>query len=454
MKKLIALLLALMMPLGAAAEAYFLSISVDTDDELFPWYMKESLLMAPDAIEAQEVEVAVRLMQAILDDLKIDIQVQPELMSLEISVGRKPLLDMTAIADGQAAYITSSLFPGCVLTSTGAKSTLVQGLDDAFASNDWHAHKEGAHKTVADWVESLDPTVSTGVFTGDAYEGGAVCKTWTFSDQDIAGVLNTALTAEFRAALSEVLNILDIDAAAVFEQFQTLNDKVADEDAHLYILRVVENADSEFCGMSLTILREMQQIATASFGTTAKGVKLVIGLGLPRDNYWWEFTANQRQRNNMTTLSGGSREWLSAKELDFSYVSEKVAPVSDFDWHCYITKSGKRYLWDASIYEDVDQAGYRYLMSSDGKVNMSNNELDFTIALGDSPYIPASVNVKLMPAEAKTFSLDGLKRVSNAPETAEYQELLQKVTAMLSARLLKILPADLFVMLMQMNLME
>jgi len=196
----------------------------------------------------------------------------------------------------------------------------------------------------------------------------------------------------------------------------------------------------------------MQQIATASFGTTAKGIKLVIGLGLPRDNYWWEFTANQRQRNNMTTLSGGSREWLSAKELDFSYVSEKVAPVSDFDWHCYITKSGKRYLWDASVYEDVDQAGYRYLMSSDGKVNMSNNELDFTIALGDSPYIPASVNVKFMPAETKTFSLDGLKRVSNAPETAEYQELLQKVTAMLSARLLKILPADLFVMLMQMNL--
>ena len=151
-----------------------------------------------------------------------------------------------------------------------------------------------------------------------------------------------------------------------------------------YILRVAENEAGEFCGLSMTILREMHQIATASLGVTGKGIKMVIGLGLSDNNYWWEFTANRRQRNSMTTLSGVNREWVADKEMDFSYVSAKVAPVSNLDWHCYITKSGKRYLWDASIYEDLDQAGYRYLMSSDGKVNTNTNELDFTIALGDS----------------------------------------------------------------------
>ena len=95
-------------------------------------------------------------------------------------------------------------------------------------------------------------------------------------------------------------------------------------------------------------------------------------------------------------------------------------------------------------------------MSSDGKVNTNTNELDFTIALGDSPYIPASVNVKFAPTTPRIVGLDGLEPilVADGFDMAQHADLMEQATALLAARMLKILPADLFVKLMQMNITE
>lgn len=454
MKKLIALLLALMMPLCAAAEAYSFSLSVSTDDELFPWYLKESLLLTPGAIEGEDTELAIRLMQVVLDGLTFDLQIQDQLLALACSINGKPLLDFSIVMNDQEAFLTSSLFPGHAFVSADASSTNASALQAALAGMPMAAVADEARHTAEAWFAALEPSIAAGTFSGDAYEGGVVCRTWALTDSDIAGFVSDLLTDELRASITEIASALDADN--LLQQFDTLNAEVADRDEHMYILRVAENEAGVFCGLSLTILRETQQIATASFGTTEKGIKLVIGLGLTGNNYWWEFTANRRQRNHMTTLGGNSREWLSDKELDFSYVSEKVAPVSNFVWQCFITKSGKRYLWDASIYEDPDQAGYRYLMSSDGKVNTSNNELDVTIALGDSPYIPASVNIKFAPTTPRTVTLDGLEPilVTAGFDIQQHEGLLEQATALLAARMLKILPADLFVKMLQLNLDE
>ena len=454
MKKLIALLLALLMPLCAAAEAYSFSISVSTDDELFSWYLKESLLLAPEAIDAEDAELAIRLMQCILDGLTVDLQIQDQLLALACSINGKPLLDMNIVKNDQEAFLTSSLFPGHAFVSEDASDTTASALQSVLENISLDAIADETKHTAEAWFAALEPTVAAGTFSGDAYEVGVVCRAWTLMDSDIAELVSELLTDAFRASITEIASALD--AGDLLQHFDALNAEVAERDTHLYILRVAENEAGEFCGLSLTILRDMHQIATASLGMTGKGIKLVIGLGLTDNNYWWEFTANRRQRNNMTTLSGTSREWLSDKVMDFSYVSTKVAPVSNFNWHCYITKSGKRYLWDASIYEDLDQSGYRYLMSSDGKVNTSTGELDFTIALGDSPYIPASVNVKIAPTTSRIVGLDGLEPilVTAGFDMAQHEDLLEQATALLATRMLKILPADLFVKMMQMNITE
>lgn len=451
MKRLAVLLLVILIPLSAAAEAYSFSVSFSTDEALFPIYLQEAMLMAPETVGKEESQLAIRLIQYLLNGLSFDVHLQDDMLAVACSVSGKPLFDVNLINKDETSYIVSSLLQGCALISDRISKTDTASLNDELARMGWSDVVSTAAQVFSSWQAGLEQTVAAGEFSGDAYDGGSVCRTWVLSDRDIANLIDMLLTQDLRAVLNEVLNASGQEG--LLRQFDALNADVAEADAYLYLLRVVENEQNELCGVSLTVLRDMQQIATASLGVKEKGMTLVVGLGVAEGNYWWELTANRRERNGMTAFSGASREWLADKEMDFSFVSAKAAPVSEFDWHCYITKSGRRYLWDASIYEDMDQAGYRYLVSSDGKVNANTNELDFTLSLGDAPYVPASVKVKLAPTATQTMSLDDLIHVSlDEPFDLQMnEELLEKASAVLAARLLKILPADLFLQMLDMN---
>lgn len=450
MKKLAALLLALWLPMSAAAEAYSFSVSFTADEELFPLYMQETLYMAANPVSAEESEIIIRLVQSLLNGLSFDVQVQEQMMAVACSVGGKPLFDLSIARDEHNAYLTSSLLPGYAFVAEKASHTQSSALQETLKNVSWPALCEEAKQAAMQWRAGIEQKTEAGVFSGDAYDGGAVCKTWVLYDSDIAELVNNLLSQDVRALLNELAQAMG--QADMLQQFDRQNAEVAEKDAHMYILRMVEDGQSELRGLSLTILRDMQQIATASLGVNEKDIKLVIGLGLTDQNYWWEFTAGERQRKNITSLTGISREWIADKELDFSYVSAKAAPVSALDWHCYITKSGKRYLWDAGIYEDNDHT-ISYLMSSDGKVNMHNGELDLSVSLGDAPYVPASVRVKFAAGLERAISIDGLDQVmiSEDLDESKYGELIEKASALFAARLLKILPADLFLKLMQVS---
>ncbi len=455
MKKLLSMLLAMMLPLCAAAETYSLSVMIDTDSVLFPMYLKQALLEQPDIIPADEVEVCVATMQHLMDGLGLQLTMQDNAVAMDMQAAGENLLDVVAHAAEDAIYFTSSLLPGYALTeSVTLNAADEQVLQSACEAVNWEHVCNTVTEAVNAWLAALKPTVSTGSFAGDAFEGGTVCTTWVITDSDLTALVSAAATQELRGALSNVFAAMNADATVFFAQFDEKNAAVADADTYLYILRMVDDDAGNLCGMSLTIFRDADQVATLSLGVTQKEMKLVLGLGLADQNYWWQFTAKKNQRNNIIFLSGTSREWMADKLQSFPYVCTANAPLSEYEWHCNVTKSGNRYLWDASVYEDNDRADYRYLFSSSGSINSKGKQLDGSISWGDSPYVPLTLKIKFGPAEAIAPLDPALQHCSvSAEEDAKLShELSNRFTAALMARLIKLLPLDVVLMINQLSM--
>lgn len=455
MKKLFAVLLAMMMPLCAMAETYCLTLTVDTDDVLFPMYMKQALLEQPDLIPADDVDVYVRLMQHLTNGLGLQVTMQENAVAMDAQVAGGNLIDLVLHASEDAMYLTSTLLPGYAMTeeSDHPSADRLETSADSEVVN-WDTISISVQNAIDAWLANLKPTVSTGTFAGDAYEGGTVCMTWMLTDSDIAALVSSTATEELRRGISSVCESTGVDAAALFSQFDERNAAVADVDAYMYILRKVTDAAGELRGLSLTILEDVAQIVTVSIGFTKKDMTLVLGLGLAEQNYWWQFTAKKNERNNITFLSGASREWMADKTQSFPYVSTTNAPLTAYEWHCNVTKSGNRYLWDASVYEDNDRPDYRYLFSSSGSLNPKEQQLDGSISWGDSPYVPLTLKFKFCPVEPIAPLDPSLTLCSVSEEEDEQlsQELSNRFTAALMARLIKLLPLDLVMMINQLSM--
>ena len=450
MKRLAALLLAIWLPMYAAAEAYSFSVSFTADETRFPLYLQDALSMIPENLSKEDSELIVRLVQCLLDGLSFDVHIQEDLLTLACSISGKPLMDISGIIDAGKSFTTSSLFPGYAFVSE-YETADTTALDTALEQFVQHAVADEIGQAATQWYAGLEKSVESGSFSGDAYEGGTLCRTWVLSDSDISALLSALMTDDIRAAFNEFARVLDEED--LLQRFDALNAEVAEKDAHMYILRAVENETNELYGLSLAILRDMQQIATASLGLTKKGIKLVVGLGLTSGNYWWEFTADQQHSQNITSLSAVSREWQADKELDFSYVSAKAAPVSQYDWQCEITKTGNRYIWNVSICDVQNQVGESRQLSAEGKLNASNGEFDLTVSLGEVSDETMSMKAVFSTVEPQTVVLDDLELIDISDESYDpkYQEMIERATAVLVTRMLKILPADLFVKMLKMN---
>ena len=259
------------------------------------------------------------------------------------------------------------------------------------------------------------------------------------------------------AAYDAVYNrgyMMELDGSELLAQFDALNARVADEDAYLYILRVVTNDANEFVGASLTIMDEVAQLATCSIGVSGTAVKLVVGFGLSEKNYWWELNGRHSRQENITYLSGTSREWLAAKEESYSYVSAANAPLASYVLRGSLTQSGERLLWDGSVSLGTEAAS-EYICSVNGSCMPESRKIETSISLGgNGTSAPLRLKLNIGPMEAippmdSTLKLCSLTSVADA---ALYDELTQKFAASMMARLIKLLPMDLIMTINQFTL--
>lgn len=453
MKKLLALLLALFMPLCALAEPYGLSLSLETDEKLAEQF-REALLADP--AYAANADALAAALQQLLDGLGLDIICQEDAASLSLRLAGGTLLDMTVHTADDAAWLTTSMLPGYALKEDNAGSAADdQEILRQLQETDWTAVQASMAAAAGKWASVIEHDVSTGVYTGDAFDGGTQCATITLTDMDIAALVSALATEELRTAVTPLLTAAGLDAEDVLAKFDAANDRVADEDKYAYLLRLVGNDDGELVGLSLTIVGETAQVATLSLGLEEQEIRLVIGLGLKEQNYWWELTAKLEPQGDALCLNGTSREWVASKEEGFGYASAANAPVAEYTWQGSVTEADGRYLWEAVIHEGSAQ-GSGQLCSGSGSLDPASSSLDFTISMGGAENPLLTLNAAFGPTDA-IAPLDSTLKVCSITDAADstlYEKLVTQFSAALMARLLKLLPLDVIMTLNQLPLSE
>lgn len=451
MKRLLALLLALLLPGCAVAETIGVSVSVEVDEAVFAAYAKQALQTLPEAA-SYDLDALSAAVAKCLNGLGIESAAQDDATVVKLRLGNGELLNIAFHTTKDAIYVTSPMLSGYALWDA---LRIDHEAEAKLDETDWESVSVGVAQAVSAWLADIEPTVTQGTFDGDAYSDGTQCITWMLSDMDMAALISALATEEVRAAFANLMKVVvGLDGSELLAQFDALNARVANEDAYLYILRIVTNDANEFVGASLTILDDVAQIATCSIGVGGSAVKLVVGLGLSEKNYWWELNGRCSQQENITYLSGTSREWLAAKEESYSYVSATNAPLASYVLRGSLTQSGERLLWDGSISLGTEAAS-EYICSVSGSCMPESRKIETSISLGgNGASAPLRLKLNIGPVEAippmdGTLKLCSLTSVADA---ALYDELTQKFTASLMARLIKLLPMDLIMTINQFTL--
>lgn len=444
MKRLLALLLALLLPGCAAAETYGFSVSVELDEAVFAAAAKQTLVL-DSQLAAYDLDSLAAALAKSLNGFSVNVVSQEDAASLKVSLSKGDLLELTCHATEDAFYYTSPMLSGHALwtTAIGAEKEIFPKME-----TDWESVFSGAMAAVETWLSNIEPVVMSGVFDGDAYADGNYCVTWSLTDMDIAALFDGVMTDDVRAVLHDLLGHFGSDASGVLKEFDALNARIADEDVYLYILRFVTNDEGAFVGASLTIFEENAQVATMSLGMAENSVKLVLGLGLDEQNYWWELSVKENQQENISYLSGSSREWVADKAESFSYVSATNAPVTTYQLRYALTRTGERLMWDGSVSSGSDTASTP-VYSSSGNYVPETKTLECNIALGSGSVAPLRLNIRFGPTEAIPPMDANIKLCSmtSAADAALYTELTDKFVANFLARMIKLLPMDLIMTL-------
>lgn len=439
MKKLLALLLAFLLPAVALAETYELTLMMDVNQD----YLKEALSSISES--SGDAETLVDTLLSLMDNTGVAMKCQEDALAIELLVSGEVLADFMLYQAEDRVIITSSLLKEYALVSEA------EALTDEAAENvalldavDWSSLAGTLGSTLLDWFDALEPTVETGSFIGDAYEGGTVCTTMILTDSDIAGLVKQLLTDDLRSILSAALTLCGVDGEAVLAEFDTLNDRVADEDRYAYVLRIVEDDQEAFVGASLTIFEELAQVATLSLGRNGKEWKLVYGMGLdvPGNsvNYWLDATYSNTTTGSHSYSGGSITDWSGDKESSYAYVIETTEPLSKANWYFNTSRSGELITFDAGISEELSLGS----IGLSGSAVTSPPALDCTLSLYDTGVSFMEIDVDFgscapLPALDETFTQVSM----NDPADAEaYADAINGLSAMLLVRLMKVLPVD------------
>ena len=428
MKKLLALLLALCLPCYAVADAKQLSIQVETDHALFP------PMLASIFQHMEDAETLAHFIDAIVDGLNLKFRVQEDMASVSLTVQESEIADVLLLHQDGQHFLTSSLLPGYAIASPKA-SVMSGDMQKASKTTD------SLFTSLLTWLDSREPTYIRGVFQGDAYEDGTLCSTTTITADDVTSILSAiGVDAEW-TKIQSFLRAFELDTLR-----PTLNDNdmPSNYEEWQIMLRLVMNDHREAVGLSATLFCDEVQTATVSLGFHKQGFRIVAGMGLARENYWWEFSASNVQKENVTAWSGISREWTADKHNSFSYVSANLAPKASAILHCSITAAGERYLWDADMFLGNTRSPDKRVFTFNGMYQPAGALMNYSFTLGQPDSEVLKISVELSDVEGMTASLKELDvcELSGNSDALLAEKLAEQFVAGLLARLIKILPLD------------
>ena len=435
MKKLVALLLALLLPVCALADTFEVTMEVQTAQALFSALVNQSV-QKHTGLEGVSSESVAKLLQALLGNTKITAVTQENASAVSITLNGNSFLDATIYLSGEESLMTSSLIPGYVLVED------VPSASAAEAENEKKIAEDVQNAFVA-WKETLPVETVHGVFSGDAYTGGTVCTTWTITDSDIAALMTAIMTPELREMIEQHVEAAGEDG--ILSAFDAANARVTEENKYTYTIRCVADDEDRLIGVSATVLDEAAQVATFSLGVNDQNVRVVIGLGLKQENYWAECVLTESQRDQTTFIKGEMREWTADKSESFAYVTEANAPAMSYLLNCIMTKSGQRELWDGHVYLGTKAIAGKEVLSFSGSMNKANQSFEAQCSLVENQQSMMTFSLSKKPA-AEIMPPDAslVRCAETDPDQGElYEKVNQELVFAITMRLMQIIPFDL-----------
>ncbi len=435
MKKLLALLLALMLPVCVLAESRGISLKFSTDESFQP-VMEEGLRIS--GVPEAEITSMVQAIQRLIDGLEVDLTAQQDALSVNLFVGGGTLFDFIFRHTKDETVVTSSLLPEYALT---------EKREEPAPSVSYETALNSAKDAFTAWLTNMTPTVEEGSYYGDTFRGGARCTTWMLTDQDVAALINTLMTAEVRGYLTARLQQSGLSGVKLLQQFDAATSRMAQADTYAYILQLVDDTNGQFIGANLTIITEMDPVATVSFGKQKERYSIVLGMGMNGFNYWQECELNVIHRKNVYILDGSMREWISEKAISFQDV-KKTEVVGAYSTHCLLNRSLQRWFWEGDVYVGADFNQMQTLLGYDGSYDQEDRSVQAAVYLGVEPETPIRADLIIGPGKPIPPAEDTLNHVA-ADDAIAFNQLVTSFFNSLYARLFELLPPELLMMLMQ-----
>lgn len=311
MRKLLALLLALMLPCCALAET--ISMNWTTDVSADGLSMLIDLLEDPadegPSFTAKQIAALAELMSGF--SLRMDTHESGNRVKMVLSYQDEALVDLDAQIAGDTTLFTLSLLEGMLLTAPmdPALMEAQAAADEAWQHQPW-LDLQKRYALFADvWESSLDVTIEYGSFIGDAYSGGKRSTTYRFDERDVAVLLESIITVD---QPDNMATLLSFYGQQYFEDPDGLTDylakfarDVALRNQYRYVLRVVDDGAEEptLVGISLLVYEKDQLVATLSMGGDEDRTNIVLGYGIRGENCYLALTQTDDPANEPNLLA-------------------------------------------------------------------------------------------------------------------------------------------------------
>ena len=446
MKKLLALLMVLLLlPASALAEAMCFEVTVTADETNLLEQLKASGIYA-----GANEDVLCAALAKLINGSGLRVITQEGGGSVELLVAGETLLDAAAMTTATELLFTSGLMGDYALTIPMEVVELLGDAADVICQKDaLMPLLDGALKAAEAQLEGVNVTTARGSFSGHAYYGGVYCDTYTFDDAQLAAILDAFATDDLREQILGIAELLGMDTAVPFAQFDAKNAQVTAENAYRYVVRMVYDAEKEPIGLSAVALQGDSQLVTLSIGMAADALNIVIGIGMDEMNYWHshEITiavATDENGVETRTYSGMIAEFTAPKEDDFAYAQA----ASGLDqlravWSLDLTRKGAETTWKFSHQERKGTSTAISMVDWNGSFTAEQHlQSTLTTRYNGKPCLTVSMSWE--PCEDVSVDLTGLALCSLlTDDTTQFDELAYNAGTELAIRVLKIIPAQL-----------
>ena len=455
MKKLLALLLALILPCCALADSF----SVDWSMEVTPEGLSALLDKVADNLFGEIPPVSDSLMEALaglLSSFTISstTDISGTRQRFVLLCQEQTILSVDASFTDDSTLYACDLLPDALLSLPGDITMLHerQQVREALEKLDQQAVSGTLSDCISAWAAMLEQTQESGSFAGETYAGGTRCATYRFDDRDLTLLAELLSRSKWpEEAVTALENYIlvsheDPDAlrSALFDRLYY----AAYVNQYHYVLRLVSD-DAQMIGLSLLAYDQDTLVSTLSVGFSDDRIRAVLGYGIHDQNAYlsMDFSASDQGRPILT-----ARFWRDPFRSGYYTASSDPANLllsvdaefvgDDAIRALTITLSGST-LWNSCIVM---------------KLTGTNDSFAVDVALDDLPLMSsrmtyaATDDLPAMDADSsQVFSLDDM----SDDEWTQLFDLFDGLRTQLIVRLFKATPPELLTLtLMPFNLFD